>query len=931
MKRESVKFCFVIDDMGEKSGSRPPPAFNRWNRTSLDSIRTDIVNRDRCMCCLKKLVNSRRLPSGKNKRAIELNCAFSLHIAAYALARADNNPWPGETQQRNRFHDIQSFVVCKTCFIFCQRKYDYQTFSEDNTEKFNFLQNHVTAEIQFGLDVSQRVADEIRHDDEEANRDIPIGLNADNSFPAAGHDFEEPQRPPSPIINADEDEEFNDAFFHFGMADAAEDPMPESDSDSDYEPNDQENIDPFSQNQLNLNCPAQWSPHPKIKYEGFLQLLAHNDLRKCLICFNEVQDPQRRNLLTLENLWDLCEYARLHILNSNPSHFVCSNCICNDMTWAAEGKDNIYYRIVSNPPFARTEPNIKRKCEQDGPLILRQNVNAKEWHKIQEKKILERDREQNLNNANFQNFTFATLTESSAVHLFGMQKHQLIQVFNEVSNGLKDGSKFKKENKFLIFVFYCRHNLAMRAMSSILNISATSISHILTEVEQATQRFAEAHTTMPSHDELVDDLTTAYCKLVHMQEDPDLQVIIADGGYSFLNNIGMSGADSTDNWSGHKHRPLRKYMTICSTTGHILFSNTSWPGRLSDNDIMKSIFKGEVESAGPLLELIKSHKTLLICDRGFDGFKAWVESPEMAQRYPLLKVIIPVNQTDNNQRYPKDEVNRSRKEVTSIREVVERIHGHQKKFLILCHQLNLEFFQRHWLSIHRFVNAILNRFGRLTPRQPTFRAEERYHLIHNNQMIIDTNLSDLIVQPGHDLEWKKRSSRIWKEYFFDDPELLERFPVFDERDLNSLNGGSYHLRKARGYEVQVIEYLKDRKRQMTDGGSIRSVSTVSTLNASFAMKIQVLTQSCLQRYFGDRFTSCIRLDIPSFHSKYRKFRTTILIRNMQGERPQFSFGCICSTGLRTNPCTHAIVLLYLYTFRFKRDGFPVPEQRLPVV
>ena len=90
------------------------------------------------------------------------------------------------------------------------------------------------------------------------------------------------------------------------------------------------------------------------------------------------------------------------------------------MTWAADGKDKIYYRIVSNPPYARTEPNIKRKCEQIGPLILRQGVNAKEWHKVQEKRILERDREQNLNNANFQNFTFATLTESSAVHLFGM-------------------------------------------------------------------------------------------------------------------------------------------------------------------------------------------------------------------------------------------------------------------------------------------------------------------------------------------------------------------------------------------------------------------------------------------------------------------------------------------------------------------------------
>jgi len=416
-----------------------------------------------------------------------------------------------------------------------------------------------------------------------------------------------------------------------------------------------------------------------------------------------------------------------------------------------------------------------------------------------------------------------------------------------------------------------------------------------------------------------------------MRDDPERQVIIADGGYSDLNAIGMSGTDSTENWSGHKHKPLRKYMTVCTSTGHILFSNTSWPGRVTDNEIMKKIFSGEEESANSLLEMIRGKKTLLICDRGFDSFKSWIEQPEQAERYPLLEVIIPVNVTDNNQRYSREDVNRSRQQVTSIRDVVERVHGHQKKFLILRYPLNLNFFRKHWLTIHKYVNAILNRFGRLNPQRPTFSDEQRYIMIHNNDMIIDTNLSDLIVEPNHDLEWKKRSSRIWREYQYDDPALLDLFPTFNETQLNSLNGGSYHLRKAKGYEVQIIEYLKDRKRQIIDGGgSIRTISTVSTLNASFAMKIQVLGPSYLSRYFGDQFTACLRLDIPSFHSKYRKFKTTLLIRNVQGESPKFSFGCICSTGLRTNPCTHAIVLLYLYTNRFKQQGFPVFEQRIPL-
>lgn len=881
--------------------------------------------------------------SGKRKRRIEMNSALDLHIASYALARIDNNPWQGETAQRNRFHEIESFVVCKTCWIYCKRHYGYDTFSEQNSDKFAFLQNHVTPQIQFGAEQNQRVAEEIRNDDaaeEEAHRNEQLRINADNSFPAAEnnpldqHDHqnqdqnqEDFERPPSPSFHDDEDDQLQDAFFHFGMADAQEDPDPAS--DSDYEPEDEQNIDPFSQSQANLTCPAQWSPHAKIRYDEFLQLLSHNDFYKCLVCLREEQDPQRKNFLTEENLWEICEYARLFVMNSHSSNFICTDCILDNMTRAENFSDNIYYRMVSNPPTAQSM-NVRRYIQQHGPLVLRNGVNAKEWHKIQEQRILERDREQRLNDTNLRNFSFATLKESDAVHLYGIQKHQLIQIFDDVSNHLRDGSKLKKDNKFLIFLFYVRHHLAFRAMSSILNISRTSISNVLSEVEEAIAPFALAHTTLPSHDELVMDLTTEYCRMVHMQEDPERQVIIADGGYSYLDAIGMSGSESTENWSCHKNRPLKKYMTICSSTGHILFSNTSWPGRMTDNDIMKSIFKGEIECAHPLLELIKSHNTLLICDRGFDSFKSWLEEAEQAQHFPNLKVIIPVNSTDRNQRYPRAEVDRSRREVTSIRDVVERVHGHQKKFLVLSHQLELGFFKKHWIKIHFFVNAVLNRFGRLNPQKPTFTDEERYQLIHNNDMIIDTNLSDLIVEPGHDLEWKKRSSRIWKEYQFDDPALLDLFPAFYENDLNSLNGGSYHLRKARGYEVQIIEYLKDRKRQMIDGGSIRSVSTVSTLNASFSMKIQVLSRPYLERYFGDQFTCCIRLDIPSFHSKYRKFKTTLLIRNIEGERPKFSFGCICSTGLRTNPCTHAIVLLYLYTHRFKMDGFPAPEQRLPV-
>ena len=925
--------------MSEKSGSVAPPRYaRRWNSPSIDEIRRDIIRHHRCMCCLF-LFDPRRV---NLKRKVSLNNALAFHIAAFALTRADNNPWPNESATNNRFHNSRNhhFLVCKACYTFCERKYNFETFSEQNSEKFAYLQTHVTAAIHFGADVSQQVAEEIRQNDSleaEVQREENASLNHDVSVPAVDNENPDPipERPPSPAYHSDDEEDLEDAFFHFGLADEGEDPDPH-DSDPDYEPEvnenpqERENVDPFAQ-QHAQTCQAVWKPHDDRNYDGFIQLLTTQNVQQCVVCLSEVRDPEHKTFLSSITLWDLCEFARLHVIKTIETQFICHDCLCEDLSLSENARlHHLHNHIVRQPkPSARTI-NVKQEFKNSGSLVLRNDVDAEDWQAEYEQRTLERDRELRLPNTTFFNFSFRSLTETSSIHLYGMKKYQLRHIFDDyVSQNLTDGSKFKKDNKFLIFMFYIRHHLAMRAMSSILNISFQAISKILDETEAALHGFIQANTSLPSSEELSEDLTTMYCRLVHMQNDPELQVIIADGGYSFLHNIGFSGTDSTENWSSHKGCHLRKYMTICTSTGHILFSNTSWPGRLTDNQIMKQIFSGEIDSASSLLELIRNKKTLLICDRGFDSFKIWSELPEQVEKFPLLKVIIPVNTSDANQRYSREDVDRSRQQVTSIRHVVEIVHGHQKKFLILYHPLNFQFFKKHWLTIHQFVNAILNRFGRLNPQKPTFTDEQRYQMIHNNTMIIDTNLSDLVATPGHDLEWKKRSARIWREHQFDDAALLALFPTFNETQLNALNGGSYHLRKAKAYEVQIIEYLKDRKRQLIDGGSIRSQSTVSTLNSTFTMKIQVLGQTHLTRYFGDRFTACIRLDVPSFFSKYRKFKIAVLIRNIQGQPPQFSFGCLCSTGLRTNPCTHAIVLLFLYTYRFKHEGFPVYEQRFP--
>jgi hypothetical protein len=81
-------------------------------------------------------------------------------------------------------------------------------------------------------------------------------------------------------------------------------------------------------------------------------------------------------------------------------------------------------------------------------------------------------------------------------------------------------------------------------------------------------------------------------------------------------------------------------------------------------------------------------------DRGFISFKEYMEKEEQKLRFPNLKIITPVDTRDQSGRYSKEEVDKSRIEVTSIRASVEQVHGAQKHWLSLRNRQTLkEYFQ----------------------------------------------------------------------------------------------------------------------------------------------------------------------------------------------------------------------------------------------
>lgn len=89
----------------------------------------------------------------------------------------------------------------------------------------------------------------------------------------------------------------------------------------------------------------------------------------------------------------------------------------------------------------------------------------------------------------------------------------------------------------------------------------------MAECDLAVHPFSSRFTAIPTADEINNELSTAYARQIHASQDDDLVILIADGGYSYLNAVHMSATESAVNWSGQKKTYLRKYMTICTSLG----------------------------------------------------------------------------------------------------------------------------------------------------------------------------------------------------------------------------------------------------------------------------------------------------------------------------------------------------------------------------
>ena len=356
-------------------------------------------------------------------------------------------------------------------------------------------------------------------------------------------------------------------------------------------------------------------------------------------------------------------------------------------------------------------------------------------------------------------------------------------------------------------------------------------------------------------------------------------------------------------------------MSICSTTGLVVAEYCLFEGRKNDSAILIEIFEDKHEVFKEFLEMVKANDCLFIMDRGFEHFISWVKTKRKNDPsfYPQLEMVMPCKKTDKEtKQYEKEPVNYSRSHVTAIKFIVENLHAWEKLFLMVRVENKHSFLTKHF-GILNFVAASLNYFGyrRKTGKTcETFTALEKFNLLtKEHPMIFDSHLNGFLMTNDHALNYRKRQN--WTELNFS--QISNIFPDVTVRDIQTLTGGPYLLHKALGYVSHVCEVLKERENLRKSRGMNDTIST-STMSTRGVYRTLVMDGQLPQKYIQAQ--KIIRVDIPSFYSSARKFIAVIGIRSNENGH-KLSFGCSCSTGGRTTPCVHNVLVCYLFGFKLK--------------
>ena len=458
----------------------------------------------------------------------------------------------------------------------------------------------------------------------------------------------------------------------------------------------------------------------------------------------------------------------------------------------------------------------------------------------------------------------SAMTDEDYMRLTGITKTQFDQVLEYIPS-LRSTSIRSSRTALALLLVKLRTGLSLAILSTIFEIKKRYCGKAIHSA-----RIALMATFVPKYlglshidrDNLINNHTTTFAKVLFGDSRSDIAIAVADGTYIYIEKSGNYSFQRRS-YSVHKGQPLLKPMMLVATDGYILTVIGPYlaDGKNSDAKITEHMLNSNSEN---IAEWFKENDVLVL-DRGFR------DAADILKEFGIDSYM-PHFLNKSQKQHTTEEANESRL-VTKVRWVVESVNGRVKKWKALSNKMPNS--QIPYVGDYvRIVCSLCNAF-----RPPLVTSSESDGILAKRMMVLAKS-SNTLQGKVFKHSWDKKRV-IWKKI---NDSNLEDFPELTENELRDLTMGIYQLKQAESYTDEHFD----------DNGLY-----------------EIMTHK--------EEDNIIKAQIRSRHTSSKTY--TLWIEYNQGLNPITGWYCGCRSGARTvGCCAHiASVLWYLGYNRHQTD------------
>ncbi|CAG2245126.1 unnamed protein product [Mytilus edulis] len=381
--------------------------------------------------------------------------------------------------------------------------------------------------------------------------------------------------------------------------------------------------------------------------------------------------------------------------------------------------------------------------------------------------------------------TDKVLSDSDFINLTGINKDNFNDLHSYIKTLVRNTPTRSTRTSLGIFLFKLKSGISNKVLSTIFNISRSSLREAISCVRQAlVQNFVPQNLGFKhiSHDDVVNQHTRPLAQTLFGDGTNTQAILVLDGTYIYIQKSGNFHFQRRS-YSLHKGRPLVKPMVVVTTTGYFVTVLGPYFADCKNNDaaILKHMLNTNVED---IKEWVQDNDVFVV-DRGFRDSLELLDDLGIKSQMPSFL-------TKGQKQMTTDEANASRL-VTKVRWVVESANARIKRWKYLSHVLPNK--QVPYIGDYVcIVCGISNKY--LPPLSPGCDNEEALAA----KMLYLSKRVNTLKQRVEEENLERRKT-IWKE----PDNILDDFPLLDEEDLRNITCGVYQIKLSTSYIQEHLE------------------------------------------------------------------------------------------------------------------------------